>query len=126
MGSLTDQRQERKPDGIRPAVPSDSAPRTAVMQRAQTLERTTVLYSAFYADIELKSLAFYLAGVKRPSFEEFLTSIRGVFLDLRAANRVTLSDPATSTTASAVTIEPLVAPVVEFDSRALIYIYNSK
>lgn len=62
-----------------------------------------------------------LVCVERPTFEEFLSSVRGVMSELRAATRATASEPATEAS-SAVLVEALVAPVVAYASTASVYL----
>lgn len=124
LGSLTGLTQEGKPNGIRPVGPSDSTPRTVFIPRVHTPKGATELYSAFDADPDLKSLVVDLVGVERPKYKESQRFILGVLLELRAANRVTLSEPAIAETTSDVPIGALVDPVVASTSTASVDLYN--
>lgn len=75
LTSLTDLPQERKPDRIRPVCPSDLAPCTVFISKAQARKENTTLYIAFDSDSELKSLVVGLVCVELPTFKEFLSSI---------------------------------------------------
>lgn len=113
MGYLTDLTQEGKHDSISPDGPSATDHRALVMAKVQSRKGTTKLYSLLDVDPELDSLVVELLGVERPSFDEFLRSVRVFMMERRDSINVPVIETETAEIDATVLLEALVTLVVE-------------